>query len=294
MFCGAGGLSYGVREAVLAAGMAPRVVLAADVDQVALDVYRRNFDPANHSSRNMWTSVTTNYSVRRKRAGFSSPPRLLTDDLRACQGQVDILLGGPPCEGHSTSNNRTRRADPRNMYYVAMPALAVALGASCVVVENVPGVQHDHRKVLDEAKGLFESSGYRIDDGVVDAVAVGLPQTRKRHILIASRVVKPNIGAVIESLKRPQRDLRWAIGDLVDIEPRGLIDTPADLSEVNQGRIRYMFDNEEYDLPNQWRPRQPQERPYISFNLRASALGSTVWNNHDGIQQSRTRSVHSP
>ena len=279
VFCGAGGLSYGVREAVLGSGILSKIVLAADVDQVALDVYRRNFDPVNYSSRNVWTSVTTNYSVRRKRASFSGTPRVLTDDLRACQGQVDVLLGGPPCEGHSTSNNRTRRTDPRNMYYVAMPALAVALGASCVIVENVPGVQYDHRKVLDEAKALFKSSGYRIDDSVVDAMALGLPQTRKRHILIASRFAQPDLGAVIESLKRPQRDLRWAIGDLVDIKSSRLIDTPADLSEVNQGRIKYLFESGEYDLPNEWRPDSHKDGhtyPSIYGRLRWDKPSGTI------------------
>ena len=279
VFCGAGGLSYGVREAVRAVGMRTKSVLAVDVDSVALEVYRRNFDPTRYSTRSVWTSVTSNYSTRRSRTLFSGTPRALTDDLQMSVGQIDVLLGGPPCEGHSTSNNRTRRTDPRNMYYVAMPALAVALGAGCVIIENVPGVQHDHQRVLDHAKGLFESSGYQIDDGVVDAMALGLPQTRKRHILVASRFAQPDLGAVIESLERPQRDLRWAIGDLVDIEPEELIDTPADLSEVNQGRIEYLFKSGEYNLPNEWRPdshRDGHTYPSIYGRLRWDQPSGTI------------------
>ena len=279
VFCGAGGLSYGVCEAVRAVGMRSKPVLAVDVDPVALEVYRRNFDPARYSTRSVWTSVTTNYSTRRLRTMFSGSPRVLTDDLQMSVGQVDVLLGGPPCEGHSTSNNRTRRTDPRNMYYVAMPALAVALGAGCVIVENVPGVQYDHQRVLDDAKDLFESSGYQIDEGVVDAMMLGLPQTRKRHILIASRVAKPNLCAVIERLKRPQRDLRWAIGDLVDIKPSRLIDTPADLSEVNKGRIKYLFESGEYELPNEWRPdshRDGHTYPSIYGRLRWDLPSGTI------------------
>ena len=279
VFCGAGGLSYGVCEAVHAVGMRAKPTLAVDVDPVALEVYRRNFDPTRYSTRSVWTSVTTNYSTRRSRALFSGAPRALTDDLQTSVGQVDVLLGGPPCEGHSTSNNRTRRTDPRNMYYVAMPALAVALGASCVIIENVPGVQHDHQRVLDDAKGLFESSGYWIDDGVVDSMALGLPQTRKRHILIASKFARPNLRAAIESLKRPQHDLRWAIGDLMDIKPNRLIDTPADLSEVNQGRIKYLFENGEYDLPNEWRPDSHKDGhtyPSIYGRLRWDQPSGTI------------------
>ena len=73
--------------------------------------------------------------------------KVLNEELRATEGNVDILLGGPPCEGHSNSNNLTRRNDPRNKYYIVMPAIAVALDAKALIVENVPGVQHDNRNV---------------------------------------------------------------------------------------------------------------------------------------------------
>ncbi len=254
VFCGAGGLSYGAREAARACGLRPVNVLAVDVDSVALEVYRRNFDPASHSTRNLWTSVTINYSARRSRTKFLSRPSLLTEELQACEGKVDILLGGPPCEGHSTSNNLTRRSDPRNAYYAVMPALAVALDAEAAIVENVPGIQHDSRHILEQAKSLFESSGYLIAEGLADAVSLGLPQTRKRHILIASKTRKPDINAVLEALSRRERDLRWAIGDLEDTRSEATIDASAELSEVNRRRIDHLFDNDEYDLENEMRP----------------------------------------
>ena len=253
VFSGAGGLSYGVREAVRACGLRPKSLLAIDTASVKIDVYRRNFDPEYYSTRDLWQSVTR---IRETRRRSSSPvrPRLLTGELQAVAGKVDILLGGPPCEGHSTSNNVTLRDDPRNKYYLVMPALAAALGAPAVVIENVPGIRHDRGNVLGTSKEQFESKGYLIDEAVVDAVELGLPQTRKRHILIACRTGQPDIQATIDQLKRPPRDLRWAIGDLLDVEPADLMDTPADLSEVNRRRIEYLFDEGIYDLPNEQRP----------------------------------------
>ncbi len=279
VFCGAGGLSYGVREAVRAAGLDAQFTLAADVNPVALEVYRRNLDPANFSNRNVWTSVTTSYSTRRARAAFTGLPRPLAEEFRLQSGNVDLLLGGPPCEGHSTHNNRTRSIDPRNAYYVAMPALAVALDAKCVIVENVPGVRNDHRRVLEDAKGLFQSSGYYIDDDVVDAVALGLPQTRKRHILIASKVAPPDLSLAVRALARPTRDLRWAIGDLVDRDSDDPMDRPADLEEINRQRIDYLFDNDEYDLPNEWRPdshKSGHTYPSIYGRLRWDRPSGTI------------------
>ena len=149
VFCGAGGMSYGVCEAILSIGMRASHILAVDVDPVALEVHRRNFDPEYYSTENLWNSVTNQYSAvdSESQIRFLEEPRLLNDQLRACVGKVDILLGSPPCEGHSNSNNSTRRADPRNMYYAVMPALAVALDAKVVVIENVPGIEHDRRQI---------------------------------------------------------------------------------------------------------------------------------------------------
>ena len=256
VFCGAGGLSYGVREAIQSVGLRASHVLAVDVDPVAVEVHRRNFDPERYSTENLWASVTNQYSTVGSRSDirFLEEPRVLNDQLRACVGKVDILLGSPPCEGHSTSNNARRRADPRNMYYSVMPALAVALDAKVVVIENVPGIKHDRRQILDHAKGLFASGRYLMDERIVNAVELGLPQTRKRHILIASRTRKPDIDTVIRALARRETDLRWAIEDLVSIDSDEPIDASGELSVENRRRIDHLFDNDEYDLVDYMRP----------------------------------------
>ena len=279
IFCGAGGLSYGVREAIRACGLNAENVLAVDIDSVAGEVYRRNFDPTYFSTQNSWTSVTKSYSTRGSVAKFSIRPKLITEELCGIEDGVDILLGSPPCGGHSNSNNLTRRNDPRNKYYIVMPAMAVALGAKAVVVENVPGVRHDSLNVLDTAKGLFESSGYHIDEALVDSISLGLPQTRKRHILIASKVRRPSLGTVIDVLKRPQRNLRWGIGDLVDVDSREPLDKEAELSQVNKDRIKYLFDNDEYDLPDHQRPdshKNGHTYPSIYGRLRWDRPAGTI------------------
>ena len=256
VFCGAGGMSYGVCEAIRSIGMRASHVLAVDVDPVALEVHRRNFDPEYYSTENLWGSVTNQYSAVDSESGirFLEEPRLLSDQLRTCVDKVDILLGSPPCEGHSSSNNATRRSDPRNMYYAVMPALAVALNAKVVVIENVPGIEHDRRQILNHAKGLFTAGHYLVDERIINAVEVGLPQTRKRHVLIASRTRKPDIDTVIQALARNETDLRWAIEDLASIESDDPIDASGELSIENRRRIDHLFDNDEYDLVDYMRP----------------------------------------
>ena len=160
-----------------------------------------------------------------------------------------------------------------------MPAVAVALGAKAVIVENVPGVRHDERNVLDSARGLFETNGYHVDEAVVDSISLGLPQTRKRHILVACTMRRPKLEAAIEAVRRPQRNLRWAIGDLMDIDSDDSLDTGAELSEVNKRRIKYLFDNDEYDLPNDQRPNSHKSGhtyPSIYGRLRWDGPAGTI------------------
>lgn len=283
VFCGTGGLSCGVREAIRSIGMRESHVLAMDIDPVALEVYRRNFDPDHYSTENLWASVANQYAAldSRLEVRFLEEPRLFSDQLRACVGMVDILLGGPPCEGHSNSNsnNITRRSDPRNMYYVVMPTLAIALDAKVVVVENVPGVRHDRRQILEHAKGLFASGGYSVDEQTVNVLQLGLPQTRKRHILIASRIRRPDMASVIRMLARTETDVRWAIEDLVSIGSDDPIDASAGLSCENQRRIDHLFDNDEYELEDRIRPdshRNGHTYPSIYGRLRWDTPSGTI------------------
>ena len=281
VFCGAGGLSYGVSEAIKSVGIQPLHMLAVDVDAAALEVHRRNFDPMHYSTANLWASVTVQYSADESAAGirFLADPRPLTGQLEACVGKVDLLLGSPPCEGHSNSNNATRRSDPRNMYYAVMPALAVALDAKVVVIENVPGIEHDRRQILSHAKGLFAQKGYLVDDMIVNAVALGLPQTRKRHVLIGSKTRKPNIASTVRMLARSETDLRWAIGDLLEIESDDPMDASGELSVENRRRIDHLFENDEYELEDRMRPyshRSGHTYPSIYGRLRWNAPSGTI------------------
>ncbi len=257
VFCGAGGLTYGVGEAVRELGKVPRHVLAMDSDPVALDVYRRNFDPHISLTDNVWTSVTTRYKVNADgKAEFlrGDGVQILSPELHGAKGRVDVLLGAPPCEGHSTSNNNTRHTDPRNMYYVSMPFLAVALDAPVVVIENVIGIRRDRLNVFRHTIDLFHQADYATSEHVIDATSLGLPQTRRRHILVASRHRKPDIEGVVKSIDWKPRTLEETIGDLRDSYSDDLMDRPGDLSSENRKRIDFLFDRGEYDLRNEMRP----------------------------------------
>ena len=201
--------------------------------------------------------MTTRYKVNADgRAEFlkGDDVQVLTPELEAAVGRVDILLGAPPCGGHSTSNNNTRHTDPRNMYYMVMPFLAKALDAPVVVVENVTGIKHDRLNVYRHTIDLFRQAGYETSERIVDATKLGLPQTRRRHILVASQFGKPDIERAIASISWKSRTLEQTIGDLKDVASDDIMDRPGDLSSENRKRIDFLFDRDEYDLRNEMRP----------------------------------------
>ena len=255
LFCGCGGFGLGISRATQALGVKPRFLLAADTDRNALHVYQNNLSPHVLLNENLWSLV--DFQIMRDgngRAAFLRDPRLIHPALRSLVGNVDMIIGGPPCEGHSRSNNATRNNDPRNLLYLVPLAVGVATGASFVIIENVPDVKRDRfAKVASVARELAESRGYRCDDAVIHALDIGVPQTRRRHILIASKHKAPSLQEVVRTLRVPQRDVRFAIGDLVRASGTPL-DAAANLSPENRRRIDFLFDNGLFNLPDKVRP----------------------------------------
>ncbi|GBD44604.1 putative BsuMI modification methylase subunit YdiO [bacterium HR40] len=255
VFCGCGGLTLGAIEACLAVGIRPTVRLAIDMDTEALAVYARNLGPERTLGANVSGLVDYKVLGWGARARFAYDPEPLHGTMRAAQGEVDLLLAGPPCEGHSNLNNRTRRDDPRNLLYLDAVATAVAIGAKTIVLENVPDIVNDRIGVLGTAVALLEHAGYSTTRGVLAADGLGWPQTRKRFFVVGSRVGAVDLKRVASALARDPATVRWAIEDLVDNESDQLMDSVPALSAENRRRIDYLFDNDLYELPDDIRPR---------------------------------------
>lgn len=280
LFSGAGGLSLGVSQGLAAAGYQPTVELAADSDADALRIYERNISPREVLCGDASEIVSKCITRRSDCAYFRERPWIRDRRLAARLAGADVLVGGPPCQGHSNLNNYTRRADPRNELYLVMPAIAVALNIPMVIIENVREVVADYTNVVEHAVQLFEKSGYTVVRGTLSANALGLPQTRNRYFLIAVKcerdVASPQ--EITSAIKRPVRNLRWAIGDL-DALPFSGIHRPASLSAENRDRIEWLFENNAYDLPNHVRPkchRDGHTYGAVYGRLRWDGLSGTI------------------
>lgn len=256
LFCGCGGFSQGVSDAAKALGFDPQVIFASDVDNEALSVYRTNFSPDDWYEGSVSDLVDFQMTTTAKGAIFKYHPELLNDELRRMVGKLDVLVAGPPCQGHSNLNNHTRRDDPRNLLYLTVPAIAVAMKAKCVIVENVPDVINDSRSVVSIALDLLRNSGYLVDSKRIYASQFGTAQSRRRHIVIAVREdvgVQPSFGLLEPFIQAPLA-LKDIIDDLETVEYGGVFDSVAEISDENKVRIEHLFDNDLYDLPNEVRP----------------------------------------
>jgi DNA (cytosine-5)-methyltransferase 1 len=194
----------------------------------------------------------------------------------------DLIIGGPPCQGHSSLNNVTRGNDNRNDLYLTMPAMAIALNAKAVIIENVPRVVKDGGQVVQATEAIFRQAGYYVSSGVLSASELGWPQTRSRHFMIASQVKQPaDITQVAHDLARSSMPLSWLIGDLENQFDKGdaMFDSVPVLSPDNVRRIDWLFDNDEYDLINSQRPKCHQNGhsyPSVYGRLRYDRPAQTL------------------
>jgi DNA (cytosine-5)-methyltransferase 1 len=246
LFAGCGGLTLGISEAAHGLGISHISKAACDIDAEALAVYDHNLKPQLSIAEPIEAIIDRCYGMKP-----SSSESSLTKKI----GEVDFLVGGPPCQGHSDLNNHTRRNDPRNDLYGVMSRAAELLQPKCILIENVPGVQHSKNQVVQRTIRELETLGYSFVSVVLNAADFGVAQNRKRHFSIGTIGATDRISPLINTLKQPHRTTLWAIGDLVEeLIVEETYRSAATHSPENCRRIDFLFDNNLYELPNEERP----------------------------------------
>lgn len=244
MFSGCGQMSLGISEACRALGRRGNLLLAMDIFPPALTVCQRLYPDARFIGRRI---------ERMLRGSLGAPPSAPERELQARTGKVDFLVGGPPCQGHSNLNNRSRRKDKRNPLGFRMIRAAELLKPNHVVIENVLGIKHDRGHVFTRMRSGLEQLGYRVAEAVVRAEEFGVPQRRHRTFLVGTLV--PGVCPTY-ALSSPQirpRSFSWACSRLRDSSSSVMDRAPVPMRQ-NQERIDYLFDHNLYDLPDAQRP----------------------------------------
>ena len=203
LFCGVGGLSLGFEQAGF------RVALAADVEAENVRAYAKNFPEATVIDADLSTMTG----------------RQLLSLTRLEDGDVDVVVGGPPCQGFSMIGSR-RVHDPRNQLIFDFLHLCSDLRARYFVMENVPGLMRGKMgaifsRWLKEAERL----GFSVVQPIweLNAGDFGVPQSRTRCFAIGYRQGLPApdhprlaVGCGNGCQLRRTPTVREAIGDLPD------------------------------------------------------------------------------
>lgn len=174
LFSGAGGLSCGL----VMAGYTP--VGSVEIMDQAVATYKYNFVDKKGFKENVESRDIRKKSVK--------------NDLYKSLGdtEVDVIVGGFPCQGFSMAGNRIV-TDKRNTLYLDMLEIVNHIKPKVVVMENVPGLRSMlGGKVEEKIINDFEKIGYKINVTVLNAANYYTPQTRKRVIFIGNRIGKEN------------------------------------------------------------------------------------------------------
>lgn len=196
LFCGAGGLSEGLRQA----GFRPRV--GVDFDRNAAATYRHNHPGVPVIEKDI-ASVTGREVL--ELAGVDS---------------IDLIAGGPSCQGFSTHGKRMQD-DPRNFLFEHFVRLVNEIRPRMFLMENVKGMlTYNKGAFRRQIEAAFEEIGYRTNFAQVVAADYGVPQLRHRILFIGTRddnlqltFPQPTHGDPAKGL-RPYVTVEEAIGDL--------------------------------------------------------------------------------
>jgi DNA (cytosine-5)-methyltransferase 1 len=180
LFCGAGGMSLGFQMAGYHVG------LGMDNDLLACQTYAHNFGQEHTACADITTIADPIAFVRE---------RGLT--------RVDVITGGPPCQGFSrvgrgklrqVNNDPNYIHDPRNQLYQEFLRFVGMLRPLWFVLENVPDMKYYHdgtELLLDKIMREFQALGYTLDYQILLAADYGVPQIRQRLFIVGNRLNIP-------------------------------------------------------------------------------------------------------
>lgn len=170
LFAGVGGLSYG-----FAHDSDFQIVAANEILEPMAKAYS-----ANHPSVRVYNKDVKDFGIKD-----------LTNDFGLQRGDIDIVVGGPPCQAYSTVGKRLID-DPRGALFKEYFRILQEIHPRLFVFENVKGLLSiKGGELIKHIKALFESVGYRVDMKVVNSADYGAPQVRERVILIGSLDQRP-------------------------------------------------------------------------------------------------------
>lgn len=256
LFCGAGGLSCGFDKAGF------ENLLAVEMHPKYARTYRENFP--EHP--------------------------LIVDDIKNIpneklsavikEREVDVVIGGPPCQGFSKAGNigRTFLEDERNYLFLEFVRVVKHLKPKMFVMENVAAMEvHRKGKTMEDILEAFRDAGYIVPwHEVLNSACYGVPQVRRRMVMVGYRK------DLVVNFSYPEKDsrirtIKEAIGDLPPLKS-GEKSTIPNHEAMNHSvqmleKMSYVKDGgDRTDIPEQLRPKSGDIRKYIRYDSQKPSV----------------------
>lgn len=194
LFCGCGGLSKGFEMAGF------NIVGGVDFNEAAIDTFNYNFKNAK--------GICCDIS------------QLTKENIKETFGdlnKIDVIIGGPPCQGFSSANRNKIEDDPRNKLFFQFVKFVELIKPKVVVIENVRGiVTSDNGYAKNQIYKIFENLGYTVTHKILEANDYGVPQKRVRNFFVITRKNKFDFDKIKKAKKNVT--VKEAIGDLYNYE----------------------------------------------------------------------------
>lgn len=203
IFCGAGGLSYGFYK-----NDNFKLICANDIEKDMTQTYK-----SNHKDVPVYNMDIKDFNLS-----------ILTKDLGITESDVDVIIGGPPCQAFSTVGKRLLD-DPRGKLFQEFYRLVKETKPKLFLFENVKGLlSMDNGNLLKHIISLFKEINYNVDYEVLNACDYGVPQARERVFIVGTLATKkfkfpdPTHSENGCSLTKKHITLKEAISDLPHLE----------------------------------------------------------------------------
>ena len=263
LFSGVGGFTQGFEAAGL------QCVLGVDFDKFAAEAYRKN-----HHGHECWQMDLSSEENQHKVA------------QKLKEENVDLIVGGPPCQGFSifgkrrfvNTKNHDISQDKRNNLVFAYANIINLVRPRWFIMENVPGILSARNgEYIKEIEDFYKSIGYKTEKKVINTADYGAPQLRHRFIMIGTQTdliipwPKPKFFENPSSWQEPYRTVGEAITDLSTPESYSQFKnhTPPQHSKIVAERFSYILEGGKMDvdaLPEHLRLGTKTGKPVANFS----------------------------
>ncbi len=256
LFCGAGGMSLGFEEAGF------DVVAGVELDPVHANVHNFNFPDCTVYRQDI--------------------AELTGEKLKREHGEIDVVIGGPPCQGFSLIGKRDE-SDERNGLVMEYMRIVAEVQPKYFVMENVSGMTVGYGKeYLEKAIEYIEEQGYKVvrPYEVLNAVDYGVPQNRRRLFLLGYRGDQKT--PIYPDKLKTKITVRDAIDDLPDIDQFDeLVESDTVSFELHPKSEYAKVMHDPFSDPNNYGKRREWDASLLTGSLRTNHTEQSKQRFHD-------------